>query len=403
MGAPSAFEIGRTVSNNLGNSFQKTRDNSAIESILSEAMQSGDPTVLQNSIGKILSQVSPERQATAVQYLQNTYNTLQQKQKEQKLETQGRAAAQEGKFTYGAPPQVQAAQVRNQAPPKPAGGVTGQPILPEKSQAIAQVIANNKEATADDLAIAFGNAGIEPIYSNPYIENRRRQDETKAKSLNEENKLSRKEVLDFHRESDAYDQDLMKQARIAKSQANTLNTIGKAVESGNIKPSSWSNIFKGFGKIGDKISEALLNEDEATLLTSIPQLLEGWKDVFGVRLTDADLRVLQDKIPSIGKNPAANKAVMNILKKYSEMTQLRGQIAEKIKADNKGLRPLGYASAVEKRFDEMTAPVKIINPRNGKEIDIPAYKLSEAMEAGAILADLGQEFPAEEELKNEQL
>lgn len=403
MGNPSAFEIGRTVSNNLGNSFQKTKDNSAIESILSEAMQSGDPKVFQNSIAKMLSQVSPERQGPAIQYLQNVHTNLQQKQQQAKLETEGRAAAQEGKYTYGAPKEVQAAQVRNQSPPKPAGGLSGQAVPPEVTEALNNVVTNNADANADQLALAFDKARIPRTYSNSYIENRRRQDETKAGNIREDTKIGRKEILDFHKESKDYDEDLMKQARIAKSQASTLKTIEKAVESGNIKPSSWSNIFKGFGKIGDKISEALLNEDEATLLTSIPQLLEGWKDVFGVRLTDADLRVLQDKIPSIGKNPAANKAVMNILKKYSEMTLLRGQIAEKIKADNKGLRPLSYASAVEKRFDEMTAPVKIINPRNGNEIDIPAYKLSEAMEAGAILADLGKEFPAEEEVKNEQL
>lgn len=88
MGAPSAFEIGRTVSNNMGNAFQKTRDNSAIESILSDAMKSGDPQVLQNSIGKILSQVSPERQGTAVQYLQNAYNNIQQQQQLQQKHQQ---------------------------------------------------------------------------------------------------------------------------------------------------------------------------------------------------------------------------------------------------------------------------------------------------------------------------
>lgn len=80
--APSPFEIGRTVGNNFGNSFQKTKDEGAIESILSEAMSSGDPAVIQNSIGKILSQVSPERQGAAVQYLQNTYMNLQQQQQQ---------------------------------------------------------------------------------------------------------------------------------------------------------------------------------------------------------------------------------------------------------------------------------------------------------------------------------
>lgn len=115
MSSPSPFEIGRTVGNNIGNSLTKMRDNSAIESILAEAMSTGDPQVLQNSIGKILSQVSPERQGVAVQYLQNAYTNVQKKQEQVRAEEKGRMAAQKGGYTYGAPSQVQAQELRNKA------------------------------------------------------------------------------------------------------------------------------------------------------------------------------------------------------------------------------------------------------------------------------------------------
>ena len=82
MSSPSAFDIGRQVGTNFANVRQTAKDESAIESILSQAMNTGDPAIVQNSIGQILSQVSPERQGVALQYLQNTFNNLQQKQKE---------------------------------------------------------------------------------------------------------------------------------------------------------------------------------------------------------------------------------------------------------------------------------------------------------------------------------
>ena len=197
----------------------------------------------------------------------------------------------------------------------------------------------------------------------------------------------RKEILQFHKESEKFDEDLMKNYRTAKKQTETINNIEKSIKSGNIGPLSLASMFKGMGKIGDKISEALLNKDEATLLSSIPQLLEGWKEVFGVRLSDADLKLLQDKLPSIGKGKESNLAVTKILRKYADMTKLRGEIAEDIKLKNNGLRPLGYASKVEQRFEEATAPVKVINPNNGNIIEIPAYKLSDAIKSGAKLAD----------------
>lgn len=391
MSSPSPFAVAQSASNNLGRAFDRVRDENAIDKILSDAMGTGDPEVLQNSIGKILSQVSPERQGAAVQYLQNSFQNLTKKNELAKQEAIAKQAAQQGGYTYGAPSAVQAAQVRNQQPPKAPGGLTGQAVPPEFGQAISEIIAQNPNANADELGVAFDAARIPPVYSNRYVENRRRQDETKAGNQREDTAISRKEQLQFHKESEKYDEELMKQGRIAKQQQSTLKNITESIKSGNIKPTSVANIFKGLGKIGDKISEALLNNDQATLLTSIPQLLEGWKDVFGVRLTDADLRVLQDKLPSIGKSPEANMAVINILNKYAEMNLLRGQIGEQIKAANKNLRPLGFASQVEQRFDEMTKPVRIIRPaangRPEKEIEIPAYKLSEALESGARLAN----------------
>jgi hypothetical protein len=386
MGIPSPFEVARHTGNNLNKAFSRVKDENAIERILSDVIQTDDPVKLQNTIGKILSQVSPERQGAAIQYLQNAYANVQ-KSKEQERVRQGEM---EAGVTPGLHPTVQAQQLRNQQPPKPTkplGGLSGQAVPDEIAKKIPDILEKNKNSSADELAVSFDEAKIPRAYSNSYIENRRRQDETKAANQREDKKVSRNEELQFHKESEKYDEDLLKQARVAKGQAETLVNIENAIQSGNIKPTSWANIFKGFGKIGDKISEALLNKDEATLLTSIPQLLEGWKDVFGVRLTDADLRLLQDKLPSIGKSPDANNAVIKILKKYSDMTLLRNQIAEEIKEKSKGLRPLGYATQVEQRFDEMTAPVKIVNPNNGKVIEIPAYKLSDALRSGAKLAN----------------
>jgi hypothetical protein len=198
-------------------------------------------------------------------------------------------------------------------------------------------------------------------------------------------KYTRAEEVEFHKESADYDNDLNKQTKVAKNQLDVVKNIEKALKSGNVKPSSLANIFKGFGTVGDKISNALLNDDQATLIASIPTLLEGWKEVFGVRLSDADLRVLQDKLPDIGKQPEANNAIIKIIKKYADQTLLRSKIGQQIKAENKGLRPLNYAAQIEDRFDDMVTPVKIINPDTGNVIEIPTYKLSAALDKGARL------------------
>lgn len=214
-----------------------------------------------------------------------------------------------------------------------------------------------------------------------------REKRESIKHTTEEKNRLRKEELDFHKESQKYDEDLTEKTRRAKSQVETINDIEKAVKSGNVKPSSWTNIFRNFGDTGKSFANAIMNKDEATVLSSIPQLLEGWKQVFGVRLTDADLKVLQDKLPDIGKSADANKAILNVMRKYGKMTLLRSEIASDIKKKNKGLRPLGYSDQIEQRFDEMTKSVRVVNPNTGNIIEIPAYQVGDAIASGASLAD----------------
>lgn len=411
MSTPSPFHVAREASNNFGNAFKRVNDENAIETILSQAMGSGNPEVIQNSIGQILSQVSPERQGVALQYLQNTFSNLQKKKEQSRVEGIEQNAAKEAGYTYGAPPQVQGQQVKDKAKGgrlaqyglggeqpnsgqmgqpgqmqpalagNPANPAAGQPPLQTPNQPPENVF---KKLSDDQLVVASGAPDRE-VSEPAKAELKRRQEE---RTLNQKTaKSTRDEELQFHKESEKYDEELLKQTKIAKKQVDTVNDIDKAIESGNVSPTSLANIFKGFGKIGDKISEALLNKDEATILASIPQLLEGWKEVFGVRLSDADLKLLQDKLPSIGKTAEANKAIVKVLKKYADMTLLRSSIAKEIKAANKGLRPLGYADKIEQRFDEMVMPVKIINPTNGRTIEIPAYKVSDAIKAGGKLAN----------------
>lgn len=275
-------------------------------------------------------------------------------------------------------------------PPKDkaaVGGLGGTPLTHEESTTIDRVLKENPDATAEELEVAFGRAGVVPGRIGNLIESRRAAEKVAAKNKTEEQKTTRQEELAFHKESEKYDDDLRKSAKVAKNQLQTVEHIKKTLDKGNVKPSNLANIFKGLGTIGDKVANALLKEDAASIQASIPGLLEGWKEIFGVRLSDADLRVLQDKLPDASKNPESNKAILNVLKKYAKISLLRSNIASEIKEKNKGLRPLGYADQVEKRFDEMTKIVKIRNPRTGNVLDIPAYEASAYINDGGELVD----------------
>lgn len=102
MATPSPFEVSRQISNNFGKTFRDINDTSAIDRILTQASSSGNPQEIQDSIGKILSQVSPERQQNALAFLQDRYKSIQ-----------GAGAAQRGGYDQYAPAGVQTQQVKN--------------------------------------------------------------------------------------------------------------------------------------------------------------------------------------------------------------------------------------------------------------------------------------------------
>ena len=210
-------------------------------------------------------------------------------------------------------------------------------------------------------------------------------------SIEEEKLAQKKEAADkaekilFHKESEKYDAELNKAAKGAKNQLSAIKDSRRAIDSGKVSPTSLANIFKNFGEIGKTISNALLNSDEAKIQASVPAFLEGRKELFGVRLSDADLAILQDKLPDIGKSKEANIAILNLMERYSNASILRSEIANDIKKKNNGLRPLGYTDQIEERFDEMMAPVKIKNPWTRNVVDIPAYQASDYIRDGGIL------------------
>ena len=260
-----------------------------------------------------------------------------------------------------------------------------QPIDPEQLK-IIESVRNTPEYTSASPTKKYQML----THNGVSKENAQAEAEIEAKTADIENKTKselRKEEIDFHKESKDYDETLLKNYQVSQKQIDTIKDVQKAVSSGNVKPSSLANIFKNMGKVGEKVANALLSGDEAVVQAAIPEFLEGRKELFGVRLSDADLKLLEDKLPSIGKSKEANEAILRVLKKYAKYSQLKYNISTDIKKNNKGLRPLGYSDQVEERYSEMIKPVRVVNPRTGNQIEIPAFELSDAIKAGATLVD----------------
>ena len=145
MSTPSPFEVSRGIANNLSGAFQKQRDTSQIEQILTQA--SNDPQQLNDAIGKILSKVSPERQAPAIAFLQDTMQRIENN----KLRQSQAAAATKAGIDPNLSPALQAAQYKAQNQP----AKTEKPAPPPKptpfQTAVQQGQAKSYLAAKEDI------------------------------------------------------------------------------------------------------------------------------------------------------------------------------------------------------------------------------------------------------------
>ena len=232
-------------------------------------------------------------------------------------------------------------------PKAPLGGISGQQVPPEVSKAIPQILNDNKDATADELAAVFDKFGIPRAYSDTYVENRRQQDVQKAKTDIKTTEISRREKIEFHKEGAKYDEGLTKKAESAERK---IKAIEKQQE---LQPdiSNWDR-FIAATSAGTRFEDLLKSQSAHEFDSYALPMIEGKKENFGVRLSDADLRLIVQKIATSSKNPEANKAIMEYQKLESKLDIEKRKIGDKIKKENGGLRPLDFDAKIRQKMNE---------------------------------------------------
>lgn len=160
------------------------------------------------------------------------------------LKMVGKYIEQTGDFTGGMEvyknmSAVRAAQAKAN---KPAGGVTAQPVPPEFTQKISQIVEENPEASASELGIKFMQAGIPSIHTSSQLESRRREQEArqKTKDIKTTSQIKR-------------DEDLVTKADEIRQNMPTLeaslNSMEDAINSGKTGFFSFNNLENLFPKM----------------------------------------------------------------------------------------------------------------------------------------------------------
>jgi hypothetical protein len=230
---------------------------------------------------------------------------------------------------------------KNDAGKKPLGGLTGQPIPPEVSQKINEIMQSSSGANADELKLQLDQAGVPPAFSNGYIENRRRQDERAAAS---------------------------KDRRLEHGQARAEKVVDQALEVSKELPLLESSIIAMEDAVinGD---QSFFSPDNLAEITGIElfrtakgaQFKTAMKNYFiqdlktsGARPNQFLEKQLVDALSKIGRSEEANRAVIESFKFANDLKRKRIEMVrglEKFYSDSTGYLPGNLGSIIEDTMD----------------------------------------------------
>ncbi len=358
-----SFLAGQQTGTNFSNSFRKVNDENAIQSILADAMKSGNPEDLQKSIGQILSKVSPERQGAAVQYLQNAYKNVVEKQKMQKQEAQ----ANEYGIPANLPPALQAEIYKqnqknqrlnqyglggdpnsNYNLPNAKNGTTpqleGVPNAQNSQQIPSQVKTSSPfQRLTDDQLVSLTGAPDKELSEPAKAELKRRADEKKVDQKQNQNWTKfgmdrAKKVLDRAEE--------IAQALPVKNTA--LKLMNESIAGKNLSFFSPDNLAEITG------IEAFRSPEGSLFKTAAKEYFLGNISRAGARPNQWIEQQIADMMTKIGRSTEANlsvsRALQNELDIENERVRLTEEIFDNLRNENKDVGNLG--SMVNKELSQ---------------------------------------------------
>lgn len=324
--------------------FKKSADEALIANVEADLQQKRDALLRKNLPSDIESGRTPNIRPTEPG--QRTTTTPQG-------QAQSTETTQPGFSVSGPQRAAQNAMAVNQPREAlPSGLEETVPGAQQPPQGQQQIDPIQEAELLDDAALKLAKSN--PSLARSY-ENKANQIRKDVRAANQDqaklDSAARKERLDIHNSLQKYNDEIDKEAKTAKSQINSFNVMEGELSKKELNPTNFKNLMRKSLE-NTRWKDFLLDPSQALFQVASLETYEGLKNMFGVRLSDADLALASGKVPSLDKTPQANIAIINFLRFQAQMKVAEQQIADEINQENGGYRPINLKSEVNKRMAE---------------------------------------------------
>jgi len=278
-----------------------------------------------------------------------------------------------------------------------------------QSQGSQQVDAERQALAYEQAAMESADDGDHPNAVQYANKAKQIRADIRAEKIAETKKeIKDKEIaLEIHKsEKKAYD-DLAAEGEQAKKTSRARQTMIDQLATGKLNPKNARNLFANMFK-GSPLLEGLFTTPEREVFKSagVTQF-EGMKDIFGVRLSDADLAIASTKVMDPSKPVEANLAIAKYWDFADKMKIEEANIAREVKKENGGFLPINWRELVHDKMSERfgdeaeqvvkeaaneggSKPLKIIDGKiaivapDGRRKLVPQEDLNKYLLAGGI-------------------
>ena len=166
-----------------------------------------------------------------------------------------------------------------------------------------------------------------------------------------EDKLEKRVQL-LDKDTKEFYKDTRKAAKSAEANDKRLQRMETLIDQGNLSfpafAAALETLSKGIFGFGIDLT-SITSADSQEFRKLSTDFLKEAKDVFGSRLTDADVKYFLQTVPTLSQSDEGKRRVIKNLYNFNKAAQIRAKTMEDIIAENKGIRPRGLEGLVEKR------------------------------------------------------
>jgi hypothetical protein len=339
-GSERMAEAFHQTGTSIAKTFQDKREKKAEEEALSREFPGTDFSGFSKDLrGSIVNEKLKEKEFNRKEKAKQDEEKRELAEKERVNEEKNRTTEKFRGLEPGSLKGDAALNEKLSRPVKEEGGIKAKPTPEKYANIIEDVIEKHPDMSADQLGVKLGKKGVPTVWSDPYIENRRRTEEARAKEKAQKDVALRKETLPLR-------QMYANKALIAQESIRNKEHAIELIQKGNIDDPTMATLAEA---LPFNLGKRLLSDDTVEYKSGLVDDFRDLSSIFTGPTRIKEVEIYENKIADLYLTDSQKQAVLKARINSLRADLIRGEVAAQVEREGKFEGAIAFQDEVEKR------------------------------------------------------